>query len=115
MPPTLAQQSIWDRWKKGVTSGWGSAPGTLWHDLTGGGVAPPTVKNKGLVPGSPAANAGGTLTSVEHFLGDLTKGSTWIRVGEVIVGASLLIAGIDHMFNTNMTGKLAKAAPYMMV
>lgn len=112
---TVGQRSLWDRWKDGVGHGWGNLPGNVWKGITGGGVSPPTVHNGGVVPNSPAAHAEGAVVDVGHFLGKLTEGSTWVRVGEVAVGGLLLIAGIDHIFGTNYTGKIAKAAPYMMV
>ena len=79
-------------------------PGTGGND--GIHIPDPTNAVKDVVHGTEA---------VGKFFLALLDPHTWIRVGEVLVGTVLLIAGIDHMFGTNLTGKAAKVAPYMMV
>lgn len=81
------------------------------------------------IPGGPSVHVPGTggsggihvpnplhvVSDAGHFFGALLDPHTWVRIGEVLVGTILLVVGFDHMFDTNMTGKLAKVAPYMMV
>jgi len=53
----------------------------------------------------------GAAKGTEHFFEALVNPHTWVRVGEVLFGTILLIVGFDHMFNTNMAGKIAKLGP----
>lgn len=116
--PTVGQDSLWNRWKKGVTSGWGNLFGNTKKGLEGN-VQAPTVKNKGIVAGSAAAGTENAVSDVGGLITDLTDPEKLkhaaIRSGEVLVGTLLLIAGVDHIFGTNYTNKIAKVAPYTMV
>lgn len=67
--------------------------------------------NPGNIGGAVSGAVSGT-EAIGNFFIALLKPQTWVRIGEVVVGTALLIVGVDHMFGTDITGKIAKVAPY---
>lgn len=70
-------------------------PGTK----TGGKPAQTSNTSDVSVAGQAAANAAGVpgLTQIGTFFGDLAEGSTWIRVGEVLLGLVLIAIGVARL------------------
>lgn len=100
----------------------GAPPANIWHDVWKGvkvfvpGTHESQAAGEGIVHG--AKDTGKAVIGGTEALGKvavaLVDPHTWVRVGEILVGSILLIAGIDHMFNTNISGKAAKIAPFLM-
>lgn len=54
------------------------------------------------------------LSTVEDLIRALGNPQTWVRVGEVLAGAILLIIGLDHMFDMGIEANIGKAAPFLV-
>lgn len=55
----------------------------------------------------------GGLASVGQFFDRLTEGSTWIRVGEVMLGLPLIVVGTAKLFGDTGVGRAATKAAGM--
>lgn len=81
----------------------GSSTGT---SGTGPGIANPNNKAN-----QPPANPLGGLAGIGDFFGRLTEASTWVRVGEVVLGLILVAVGIARITHAvPIATKIAKTA-----
>lgn len=59
-----------------------------------------------------AASAAATATGTTGLVSRLEQGSTWVRVGEVLLGVLLIGIGLAHLTGAqNLISKAVKAAP----
>jgi hypothetical protein len=65
---------------------------------------------KGLATTATAVgNAATGINAIGDFFQRLTQAGTWVRAAEVLIGAALLLAGLNHVLG-NPAGKAAKTA-----
>jgi hypothetical protein len=65
---------------------------------------------RGLTQTIANANPLAGLAAIGDFFGRLTQASTWIRVGEVVLGIALIIVGTAKLFSNTAVGKTAAKA-----
>jgi hypothetical protein len=119
-PATRAALNAWFSDPKAVaawTKAIGGAVGGATSDL-GGGLAPGVDAITGLPQGVGSAVGEGLANSFQGgilgFLGALTSGNTWLRVGEVVLGLLLVVAGVVKLagpaaLSATPVGRIAKA------
>ena len=75
-------------------------------------IAPPAAPNAAHVPGpkNPLTNPLTGLAAIGDFFQRLTQASTWVRVGEVLLGLALITVGLAHLASGTAAGRAALKA-----